>query len=82
MLPYIDSERLLTYGHSCIAIHGWGSHALGRFKAHEDTYVSQIYRPKLAYMDLEPASTQKWTINPTFVLYIPTPTTFCLVTVN
>jgi hypothetical protein len=30
---------LLTYGHSCIAIHGWGSHALGGFKAHDDTYV-------------------------------------------
>jgi hypothetical protein len=24
---------------SCIAIHGWGSHAFGGFKAHNDTYM-------------------------------------------
>ena len=29
----------MTCDHSCIAVHGWGSHALGGFKAHDDTYV-------------------------------------------
>jgi protein SERAC1 len=28
-----------AYCNSCIAIHGWGSHAFGGFKAHNDTYM-------------------------------------------
>jgi len=38
-LLHVDWKRLLTRFHSCVAIHGWGSHPLGGFKAHNDTYV-------------------------------------------
>ncbi len=30
---------MLTFSQSCVAIHGWGSHPLGGFKAHNDTYM-------------------------------------------
>lgn len=30
---------MLTCNHSCIVIHGWGSHPLGGFKAHDSCYV-------------------------------------------
>jgi hypothetical protein len=42
LIEYVTQGELrtwLTYGHSCIAIHGWGSHALGGFKAYNNTYV-------------------------------------------
>lgn len=39
MLLSVNWKHMLTCGHSCIAIHGWGSHPLGGFKAHDDTYV-------------------------------------------
>jgi hypothetical protein len=39
VLPHIDRERSLTCCQSCIAIHGWGSHPLGGFKTHDDTYM-------------------------------------------
>jgi hypothetical protein len=42
LIKYIaqgELKTLLTYGHSCIAIHSWGSHALGGFKAYNNTYV-------------------------------------------
>jgi hypothetical protein len=31
--------QAFAYCNSCIAIHGWGSHAFGGFKAHNDTYM-------------------------------------------